>query len=232
MTRALVTGAGTRLGRVFAIALAEAGYDIVVHYFSNEKGAEETCREVERRGRTPYPVQADLSQADGPRELVRSISTVSPSLDVLVNNASVYPSPDKVLADHNLLQESVEDWEKSITLNARAPFFLIQECTPLLERASSPHIVNILDMSITDPFIDRASHSVSKAALAAITTIAAETLKPQIRVNALELGPILPGDLMPESEVKKVRWLGVDVVAAAFRQLLEVKQTGQIVRVV
>lgn len=229
---ALVTGAGTRLGRVFATTLASAGYDIVVHYWSNSKGAEDTCREIEELGRRSFLVQTDLSQREGPHRLAEAVASLVPCLDLLVNNASVYPSPEKAQADNDLLRDSIEEWERSMALNARAPFFLIQQCVPLLKLGTSPAIINILDMSVTDPFLDRASHSVSKSALEAITTLAAATLAPHIRVNALELGPILPGDRMPASEASKAKWLGTEVVADALRRLLQEKESGKVVRVV
>jgi len=229
---ALVTGAATRLGRVFATTLASEGFDVVVHYWSNSEGAEDTCREIRELGRRSFLVQTDLSQREGPHNLAEAVASLVPSLDLLVNNASVYPSPDKVQADNDLLLDSVEEWERSMAINARAPFFLIQQCVPLLRRGTDPAIINILDMSVTDPFLDRASHSVSKSALAAITTLAASTLAPHIKVNALELGPILPGDNMPPDEVGKTKWLGTEVVADALRQLLHKKESGKVVRVV
>ncbi len=227
---ALVTGAGTRVGQTIAIGLARGGYDVIVHYFSSAKGAERTVSEVMAVGRKAFSVQADLRKTDSPKMLLKEIEAKVTKLELLVNNASTYPEPERAKAAKSLLEETPEDWELSLNVNARAPFFLIQQLAPLLSASGEGQVVNILDSSVSAPFLSRASHSVSKSALAAITKIAAETLAPKVRVNALELGSIL-APVGRGDEPGKV-WIGTQGVVDALLQLIaDSGKNGEIVRV-
>lgn len=216
----LVTGGAVRVGRALALGLAEAGCDIAVHYSSSKAEAEEIVRQITVQGRRSFLIQGDFRRGEAPAEVIAAVNREWGALDVLINSASVYPSPDVLEGRESLLSEELADWELSLNVNARAPFFLIKHATPLLQQSRNGNVVNILDTSAVEPYLNRASHTVSKSALATITRIAAGTLAPQVRVNALLLGGILPPEEMPEEERKRNIWLGTEDVVAATKFLL------------
>lgn len=213
--RALVTGGGKRVGRALALALAEWGSDVVVHYNSSRPSADAVCREIVAAGRNGVACQADLSIPAEVERLAREAEAAFGPLNYLINSASYYADGDQLVSKHSLLEETLEEWDYSLAVNARAPFFLTQLLAPKMAKQANASVVNIVDRSIGKPFLSRAAHTVSKSALVAVTKLAAASLAPEVRVNALELGAILPGDEMSESERSKVRWGGVDSVSAA-----------------
>ena len=172
------------------MTLADRGFDLILHYFKSAERAEELAHTIRAIGQSVWLVQADLHSREGVYSLVEKVKHLSNSLALLVNNASVFPERHLLRAHNSILEEEWGDWEHSLGVNARAPFFLIKELYPLLINFSHPSILNILDSSVTRVFLTRASHSVSKRALAAINELGAATLFPPIRVNALEIGKI------------------------------------------
>ena len=116
---ALVTGAGTRVGRAIALALGKAGMRVGVHYSSSQKGARDTAEEIVRGGSEARTLPGDLMDpATGPR-LVEHTVKVFGALDVLVNSAAV-------MLRTPVGEVLVEDWDAMFALNLRAPFFLAQ----------------------------------------------------------------------------------------------------------
>src|SRR5574339_45105 len=114
---ALVTGAAHRLGKVFALALARQGYDIILHYHQSEEAALQTQAEVESAGRRAVLAQADLTD---PAQIQSLISNLD-SLHTLVNSAAFMPSG-------NVNALTIENWDTSLDLHLRAHFLLSQEC--------------------------------------------------------------------------------------------------------
>jgi len=188
---ALVTGAAHRLGKAFALTLAHAGYDIVLHYHSAEKAALQTKLEIEALKRNVFLAQADLTQ---PSEINSLISKFH-SLDVLVNSAALMQS-GRVDA------HSIENWDASLDLNLRAPFLLAQECAKKMTEGGL--IVNISDVGAQKAWSRYPSYTVSKAALESLTKILARALAPKIRVNAIAPGFVLQSDIVPAEEWERL----------------------------
>src|SRR6266508_2378662 len=107
---ALVTGAAHRLGKSFALTLAQLGFDIVLHYYSAKKEARQTQAEIESLSRNVTLAQADLTDA----AQIHSLISTLPSLEVLVNSAAFLPHG-------NVDSLSIENWDISLDLNLRAP---------------------------------------------------------------------------------------------------------------
>lgn len=230
--RALVTGAGKRIGRALALALAENGCDIIAHYNSSQAGAEELVRELARTGRRAKAIQADFSKPRVTEALAKEALSFLGGLDILINSASVFPNPESLSAAHDITQESEESWEENLAVNAKAPFFLIQHLSKALQDSGHGNVLNIVDTSITIPTISRAAYSISKSALAAITRLAARTFAGTIRVNALELGAILPNEKMNKEEASELEWGSVNDVTSAMLFVLNTPFiNGEIVRV-
>jgi pteridine reductase len=188
---ALVTGGGTRVGRVIALALGRAGMRVGVHYASSQKGARETADEIIRGGSEAQTLPGDLMDpATGPR-LVEHTVKVFGGLDVLVNSAAV-------MLRTPVGEVLVEDWDAMFALNLRAPFFLCQVAARAMkERGGS--IVNIADLAAFETWRGYIPHSITKAGIVQMTKGLAHALAPKIRVNAIAPGPVL----LPEGWTKE-----------------------------
>lgn len=188
---ALVTGAAHRLGKSFALTLAHAGYDIIIHYHSSSDAALQTKLEIESLSRTVTLIQADLTQPSEIHSLVSSLN----SLDVIVNSAASMPHG-------NVDSLSIENWDTALDLNLRAPFLLAQEASKIMTEGSS--IINISDMGAQKAWSRYPSYTVSKAALESLTKILARALAPKIRVNAIAPGFVLQSDIVPAEEWERL----------------------------
>jgi len=188
---ALVTGAAHRLGRVFALTLAQHGFDIVLHYHRSVEAAHQTQAEVESVGSRVIVAQADLTD---PAQIQSLVSSLGP-LTVLVNSAAFMPSG-------NVDSLTIENWDTALDLNLRAPFLLAQECAKKMNAGGL--IVNITDVGAQKTWSRYPSYTVSKAALESLTKILARAFAPQIRVNAIAPGFVLQSDIVPEEEWQRL----------------------------
>ena len=172
------------MGRAITLALADAGFDVVVGYHGSGDAAREVVVEVERSGRRARAVRADLSTSAGTHRLAQAATTAYGRLDLLVNNASTFfATPFDQIAE--------EEWDQVMAVNLKAPFLLIQATAAMLAEHRG-HVVNIVDLSALRPWTRYPHHSVSKAALAHLTRVAAKALAPDVRVNAIAPGSVLP----------------------------------------
>jgi pteridine reductase len=199
---ALVTGAGRRLGRSFAEAIARAGGDVVVHYRSSRDGAEAAAEAAEQLGCRAVLLQADLADPDQAGRLVARALELVPQIDLLVNSAAIFESVGP-------LETSLETWQRHLQVNLTAPFQLAQDFARS-RRGAHGAIVNVLDWRALHPGPDHFPYTISKAGLAALTRGLALALAPDIRVNGLALGAILPPsdgrDSDPIHRVPLARW--------------------------
>ena len=183
---ALVTGAGHRLGRAFALAIAARGTRVAVHYNSAADEARKTVDLISDSGGTAAAFQSDLTRSDGPPALVDAVVREMGGLDILVNSAAVMertPFGDV----------SVTDWDRIFALNLRAPFFLAQAASKVMRKGSA--IVNISDLAAFETWPAYIPHSISKAGVVRMTESLARVLGPDIRVNAIAPGAVLlPAD--------------------------------------
>lgn len=196
--RALVTGGNARLGQAIVLALAEAGFDVAIHYRGDRQGAEETLKAVEARGRKGCLLQADLAREEEVTPLVpAAMQALGGPLGVLVNNASTFERDEW----DNTTRES---WMGHMKPNLRAPFVLMQDFARALPAQAEGMILNMLDervWSLTPHFI---SYTVSKSALWTLTQTMALALAPKkIRVNAIGPGPALPSPRQTEEQFAK-----------------------------
>ncbi len=182
---ALVTGAAKRIGRTIALALAQDGYAVAIHYNSSAKDAEAVVDEIVKAGGKAIALKADLAiEAEVLTLLPRAKAALGP-LGLLVNNASLFDRDE-------IKTVTRKSWDAHMEANLRAPFVLIQGLAAQLPAASEGVVVNILDervLNLTPHFV---SYTVSKAGLWALTQSLALALAPRIRVNGIGPGPTLP----------------------------------------
>ena len=193
MKTALISGGAARIGAQIVRTLHENGYKVIIHCHQSEEIAQALCHELNsKRNNSAQVIVADLGDNEDINKLTQTIK----SLDLLVNNASVfYPT----LTDNS----TIEDWDKIINVNLRAPFFLAMGLSKVLA-ISQGNIVNIVDIHSDRPLKNFSIYSISKAGLKMLTKTLAKELAPNIRVNAISPGLILwPQDNSQLSEKEK-----------------------------
>lgn len=190
---ALVTGGAVRVGRAISLALAGEGMRLVVHYNSSGAAAEALCAEIRAAGGEAMSVGADLSRDEEVRRLAREAAEAFGGIDVLVNNASVFPAEGLEEADE-------AGWDHAMAVNLKAPFFLIRHLAPTL-RERRGVVVNLCDLAGMQAWKAYAVHGISKAGLAHLTRVAARTLAPEVRVVGIAPGTVLPPEEMGEEEI-------------------------------
>ncbi len=186
---ALVTGASKRIGRALALALAEKGCNVAVHYNSSEREARETRDLARALGVRSEIVGADLANADECVSLWnRTVGLFGDVPSVVINNASYF---DRVGID----ELAPDDFDQAMAVNVRAPLLLAQAMARDLPEGSVGKIVNINDRR--EVYRSRIAYSITNSALTGLTKTLAVSLAPRIQVNELRLGVILP---LPDDE--------------------------------
>lgn len=225
---ALVTGGATRLGFVFSRALAEAGFDIALHYHSSSKAAQKAAESIRKLGVGCTTFPFDLSEQD-PQKLIEQVYDKHPTLQVLVNSASAYDAA-------SIAGTSRDGLQHQFTVNFFAPFLLTRAFAKVCSMGS---VINILDNKIAFQQNSYAAYLLSKKALGEFTQLAAMELAPDIRVNGIAPGVIMPGETRSDDYIKwriggiplKRQGRTDDVVKALYYLLDNDFVTGQILMV-
>jgi len=177
----LITGGARRVGRLFALACGRAGANVIIHYGTSAREAFDLQKEIASFGPQAWSLPSNLSNADEVSRLISQANDLSP-LYALVNSAAIFESL-------SLQDTTLDDWERHLAINLTAPFLLSQA---FAKHVSHGRIVNILDWRAMRPGADHFPYTVTKAALAAMTKSLAVALAPNINVNGLALGAVLP----------------------------------------
>jgi NAD(P)-dependent dehydrogenase (short-subunit alcohol dehydrogenase family) len=182
---AVVTGAGRRLGREIALAMAARGYSVLVHHRNSGPAAAELVRDLQRSGVAATAVQADFQQPAQAAAAVFSAAETLGEVRVLINSAAVFE-------DRSLGEIDEPHCSEHLSVNLLAPLFLTQHFTRQLPETSAGHVINILDWRALRPRKGWLVYTATKAALAAATKTLALQLAPRIQINAIAPGAILP----------------------------------------
>jgi NAD(P)-dependent dehydrogenase (short-subunit alcohol dehydrogenase family) len=215
--RVLVTGGAHRLGKVMCLAAAKAGAEVIIHYGRSLEEANETAEEIRGIGQKASFIQADLGNHDQVKLLAEKVFEDGP-LFGLVNNASIFPPG-------GLLETSLETWQANMDINLTAPFLLSQEFIKRHQSGRESRIINLLDWRALRPGKDHFGYTISKSGLAALTQGSAIAGAPDISVNAIALGAILPPENEPNNSeiirnVPQKRWATLDELEETFLFLL------------
>ena len=178
---ALVTGAGRRIGRHIALALARSGCHLGIHYHQDRDEAEGLAEKIRQLGRQAVTLQADLEKSEQLEPLVTRLADRCGGIDLLVNNAAAF-------GPTAWGSSQPDEWVGPFRVNALAPVMLAQACWPFFQRRGRGCIVNLTDIYADRPLASHAAYSASKAALASVTKSLARLMAPTVRVNAVAPG--------------------------------------------
>ncbi len=182
---ALVTGAGVRLGQSIAVRLAQLGMRVIIHYHQSEKGAKQTAKLTNGGNYQHFVIQANLKDISSIKMLVRKSEEKLGPISVLINNAAdFFPTP--------FFSTNEEDWNHLFEINLKAPFFLSQSVAKNMKKQGEGKIINLADVSVDRPWTGFLPYCASKAGLCSLTKGLARTLAPEIQVNAIAPGTVLP----------------------------------------
>lgn len=226
---ALVTGGGKRIGRSVAISLARLKCNVIVHYNASERAADEVVQISRGEGVNAWKVQSDLSDPSSAESLFDRCLTLTPKIEVLINSASIFP--ESTLAE--VTQQELYD---NINVNALSPFMLARR---FAEQKIEAAIINFLDTRILDYDKNHVAYHTSKRMLHTLTRMMSIEFAPDIRVNAVAPGLVLPPPGKDNSYLEQLASTNplnafgdVEDISAAVIFLLESSfVTGQIIYV-
>ncbi len=180
---ALITGAGTGIGRSIALRLARSGVDLVINYSRSEREALATQREAEALGARTLLYRADVADDSEVQAMVSETLATFGRLDILVNNAGV----TNFVAHDDLAGLSDEYWDRVMNVNVKGTFHCCRAAAPAL-KTQRGCIVNIASVTGMTGLGSSIAYAASKAALLSLTKSLARVLAPEVRVNAISPG--------------------------------------------
>ncbi len=194
---ALITGAAKRLGRAIALDMAQAGWDIIVHYGTSSTEAQQCVADIEQLGRQAVAIQADLSLESEVSTLIARCEQAMGLPTCVVNSASLFDFDSA--SDFSYAQ-----LDRHMRINTAAPVALARDLHQARTRNGLSHshpavVINLLDQKLANPNPDFLSYTLSKAALLEATTLLAQALAPAVRVVGLAPGiTLVSGDQTSE----------------------------------
>jgi 3-oxoacyl-[acyl-carrier protein] reductase len=184
---ALVTGASSGIGAATAKEFARAGYQVVLHYNSNDGGARRTVEAIERDGGKVWAIQADLSIGEQARDLAGRVLAKAGRIDVLINNAG------SLVARKPFLEVNDQFWQQVLDVNLNSVFWVTRAVVPHMAERRSGVIINVSSIAARNGGGPGAiPYATAKAALTGFTKgLAREMIAYGVRVNAVNPGVIL-----------------------------------------
>ncbi|MDH4187013.1 MAG: SDR family oxidoreductase [Nitrospira sp.] len=211
---AIVTGASSGIGRAIAERLAEDGAIVVVGFGSSSDKAQQVVTGIQAKGGKAVAVQADLRLVPEARRLVADTVKQFGRLDILINNAGIY-------IPKSLMDTTEEDFDQIMALNAKGPYFAMQEAAKLMKDGG--RIVNISTDATHMNFPDATAHLGSKAALEQYT----KGLAQELASRTITVNTVSPGFTDTGRVTEPLRQLGVE--RSPFKRLGSVKDIADVV---
>ena len=224
----LITGGARRIGKALALGVAKAGGSVSIHYGQSMIEGQKFLEEIHTLGQDARLIQADLNDLSQVADIVRKACVPGP-IYALINNAAIF----EPLTWENT---DLEAWQRHLNINLTAPFLLSQAFARQILPGESGRIINIVDWRALRPGADHLPYTISKAGLVALTQSLAVALAPNINVNGIALGAVLP--LNDGSDATQVllnvpaqRWSTLDEVVELLLFLLDgpAYLTGEII---
>src|SRR5277367_2957572 len=194
---ALVTGAARRIGRSIALSFAEHGATVAVHYNTSQAEADAVVAEIARERGTAKAFHANLEHVAEIEQMIAAVLDAFGRIDILINSASIFaPTP--------LEQITERDWDANLDINLKAPFFLSKFAGAAMRRQGAGKIINLGDWAGIRPYKDYLPYSVSKSGLIGLTRALAKELAPEVQVNCIALGMVMPPEEYTEAEIQRM----------------------------
>ena len=193
---ALVTGASDRVGAAIAQTLARHGHAVVIHYRSDPDGAKAVQKSILDAGGQAAILQADLANRSQRAKIIDQAAAFFGPLTALINNASVF-DPDSIYD----IDEAI--WDQHFAIHAEAPLFLARDFAAQLPEGTDGNIVNMIDERVLHTSPAYFSYTLSKSVLWTATRTLAQSLAPNIRVNAIGPGPVLPHSRQSQADFER-----------------------------
>ena len=181
----LITGGARRVGKAITLAFAQAGANVVINYNTSREEAEQTLTEARAFGIDGLALRADIGNLDDVRAMVSAATEKFGAVDILVNSAAPFEQTP-------LPTEDLNGWHRITNMMINGSLYTANTVAPLMIKRGSGIIINIVDLFAWEPRKNFAAHSVGKAAMLALTRQLAIDFAPNVRVNAVAPGPVLP----------------------------------------
>jgi len=226
---ALITGAARRLGRAIGLGLARQGAHVVIHYHQSAGDAASLLADILDLGVKGWLIQADLTDPKQVEILFDRALDKAGAVDILINSASIWHK-------ETIREVSQQSLNLAMQIHAMSPLMLSRR---LAEQGRSGHIINMLDARVTNYDKGHAAYHISKRALLTLTRMLALELAPNVAVNAVAPGLILPPEGQDQSYLERLahtnpmnRYGGPEDITEAVLFLLRSRfVTGQILYV-
>ncbi len=218
---ALVTGGAIRVGRDVCLELARRGANVVVNYRTSAAASAQLVDDIHALGVGGLAIQGDVSVKTDVERISAEARNRFGSVDVLVNNASIYPRTP-------LTSVTEADWDESIAVNLKGPYLCSMEFGQRMAANEGGVIVNITDWAVYRPYKDYLPYLTAKGGIIFLTKALAVELAPKVRVNVIAPGPIQAPDYLTIEEIETAasgtlvgRWGGGPEIAKAAAFLIE-----------
>ncbi|MDI6889243.1 MAG: SDR family NAD(P)-dependent oxidoreductase [Methanocellales archaeon] len=196
---AMVTGAGSGIGKGIAIRFAEEGADVVIADV-NLEGAQATAREVEVLGRKSLAIKTDVASSASVEQMIRATVDKFGKVDILVNNAGIF-------IQKPLQETTEEDWDRIININLKGVFLCTKAAVSHMLKQGKGKIINIASIAGEVGYLNSSAYCASKGGVIALTKeLALELASKKINVNAIGPGAIettMTKDMLANPEVKE-----------------------------
>ncbi|MCZ7545239.1 MAG: SDR family oxidoreductase [Anaerolineae bacterium] len=227
---ALITGGAHRVGKAITLALARAGANVIVNYYSAAQEAEATAAEARALGVEALSIRADVSDDAQVAAMVEAAQARLGPVDILVNSASRF---EKIA----IPTDDLDIWRRVTRTSIDGAFYCANAVAPMMLEKGAGVIVNIVDLSAWEPWRHFTAHSVGKAGLLALTRQLALELAPAVRANAVAPGPVLPPPDYDAAQRARIarrtlleRWGSPEDVAGAVLYLVSADYvTGEVI---
>ncbi len=212
--------------------LARQGAHVIVNYNSSDADARQTVTEAQSLGVDALALQCDVSNLEAVQAMADQIEERFGGVDVIVNGASYF---GKIAVP----TDDIATWQRTTRVSIDGTFYVCNRLVPGMQERGGGAIVNIIDLSVWEPWRHFTAHAVGKSGMLALTRQLALELAPDIRVNAVAPGPVLPPPGFSEKKIARrakqtllQRWGTPEDVARAVRYLIEAEYvTGDVLTV-